>query len=77
MELSIPGAYESTRLTTLLSWVVPILIFFGIWTLIFRRMSPGGTVMTIGRSKAKIHGENEVGQASTMWLGCRRRRMSW
>jgi cell division protease FtsH len=54
------GRYESTWLTTLLSWVVPIIIFFGIWTLIFRRMGPGGTVMTIGRSKAKIYGENEV-----------------
>src|SRR5262245_22924692 len=54
------GRYESTWLTTLLSWVVPILIFFGIWSLIFRRMNPGGTVMTIGRSKAKIYGENEV-----------------
>jgi cell division protease FtsH len=54
------GRYESTWVTTLLSWVVPILVFFGIWSLIFRRMSPGGTVMTIGRSKAKIYGENEV-----------------
>jgi cell division protease FtsH len=54
------GRYENTWVTTLLSWVVPILIFFGIWSLIFRRMSPGGTVMTIGRSKAKIYGENEV-----------------
>jgi cell division protease FtsH len=54
------GRYESTWVTTVLSWVVPIVIFFGIWSLIFRRMSPGGTVMTIGRSKAKIYGENEV-----------------
>jgi cell division protease FtsH len=54
------GRYENTWVTTLLSWVVPIVIFFGIWSLIFRRMSPGGTVMTIGRSKAKIYGENEV-----------------
>jgi cell division protease FtsH len=54
------GRYESTWVTTLLSWVVPIVIFFGVWSLIFRRMSPGGTVMTIGRSKAKIYGENEV-----------------
>ena len=35
------GRYESTWVTTLLSWVVPIVIFFGIWSLIFRRMSPG------------------------------------
>jgi cell division protease FtsH len=54
------GRYENTWVTTLLSWVVPVAVFFGIWTLIFRRMSPGGTVMTIGRSKAKIYGENEV-----------------
>jgi cell division protease FtsH len=54
------GRYENTWVTTLLSWVIPIVIFFGIWSLIFRRMSPGGTVMTIGRSKAKIYGENEV-----------------
>lgn len=54
------GRYESTWVTTVLSWVIPILIFLAIWSFIFRRMSPGGTVMTIGRSKAKIHGENEV-----------------
>jgi cell division protease FtsH len=54
------GRYENTWFTTLLSWIVPILVFFAIWTIIFRRMSPGGTVMTIGRSKAKIYGENEV-----------------
>jgi cell division protease FtsH len=54
------GRYENTWVTTLLSWVVPIIVFFAIWSFIFRRMSPGGTVMTIGRSKAKIYGENEV-----------------
>ncbi len=54
------GQQESTWLTTVLSWIIPTLIFFGIWSLIFRRMSPGGTVMTFGRSKAKIYGENEV-----------------
>jgi cell division protease FtsH len=54
------GRYENTWVTTLLSWIIPIAIFFAIWSFIFRRMSPGGTVMTIGRSKAKIYGENEV-----------------
>ncbi len=58
--LKYSGQYESTWLTTVLSWIIPILIFFGIWSLIFRRMSPGGTVMTFGRSKAKIYGENDV-----------------
>jgi cell division protease FtsH len=60
LELKYSGQYESTWLTAVLSWIVPILIFFGIWSLIFRRMSPGGTVMTFGRSKAKIYGENDV-----------------
>lgn len=58
--LKYSGQYESTWLTTVLSWIIPILIFFGIWSLIFRRMNPGGTVMTFGRSKAKIYGENDV-----------------
>jgi cell division protease FtsH len=54
------GQVESTWLTTLLSWIVPILVFFGLWMFLFRRMGAGGAVMTLGRSKAKIYGENDV-----------------
>ena len=35
-------AYESTFLRDLLSWVVPALIFFGIWFWLARRVSSAG-----------------------------------
>ncbi|MDD2466969.1 MAG: ATP-dependent zinc metalloprotease FtsH [Desulfobulbus sp.] len=58
--------YESKFLTTLLSWVVPALIFFGIWMLIFRKFidrqgGMGGGFMSIGKSKAKIYVEQQTG----------------
>src|SRR5215510_3669657 len=54
------GRVESQWLQTILSWVVPILLFFGVWMFLYRRMGAGGSVMTLGRSRAKIYGENDV-----------------
>ncbi|HET7672349.1 MAG TPA: ATP-dependent zinc metalloprotease FtsH [Burkholderiales bacterium] len=58
-------AYESTFLRDLLSWVVPALVFFGIWFWLARRMSQGGGLgggfMSIGKSRAKIYVENKTG----------------
>src|SRR5437588_5541384 len=56
-------AYESTFLRDLLSWVVPALIFFGIWFWLARRVSQGlgGGFMSIGKSRAKIYVENKTG----------------
>jgi len=52
------GQVESRFLATLLSWVLPVLLFFGIWFLIMRRVSgqfgAGGGLMSIGKSKAKV-----------------------
>src|SRR5438309_3294722 len=49
----------------MLSWVVPALVFFGIWYLLARRMSQagglGGGFMSIGKSRAKIYVENKTG----------------
>src|SRR6184192_416198 len=56
---------ESTLLRDLLAWVVPALVFFGIWYLLARRMSQagglGGGFMSIGKSRAKIYVENKTG----------------
>ncbi|MDD9938922.1 MAG: ATP-dependent zinc metalloprotease FtsH [Myxococcales bacterium] len=55
---------ESTFLPMLLSWVVPVLLFVGLWFLIARRMAqsgPGGGVMAIGKSKAKVYVETDTG----------------
>ncbi len=56
---------ESTFLRDLLSWVLPALVFFGIWFLLARRMQQGGGLgggfMSIGKSRAKIYVENKTG----------------
>ncbi len=58
------GIVESNALTDLLSWLVPMAIFFGIWMFLVRRMTekygPGG-FMTVGKSKAKIAVETGIG----------------
>ena len=49
---------------TLLSWVVPVLLFFGVWMFLMRRMAgqlgPGGGLMSIGKSKAKVYVETDT-----------------
>jgi cell division protease FtsH len=56
------GEIESTFVRDLLSWVVPILLFVGIWYFMMKRMQgqqPG--FMSLGKNKAKIYMEDEVG----------------
>src|SRR6266852_1490836 len=57
------GEVESTLIQDLLSWVVPAVVFFGLWTFLARRMSQGlgGGLMSIGKSKAKIYVESDTG----------------
>ena len=57
------GEVESTLVTDLLSWVVPALLFFGVWMFLSRRVaqSLGGGLMSIGKSKAKIYVEADTG----------------
>ncbi|MGD8386847.1 MAG: ATP-dependent zinc metalloprotease FtsH [Desulfobacteraceae bacterium] len=56
------GEVESTFFRDLLSWFVPILLFVGIWMFMIRRMAgqqPG--FMTLGKNKAKIYMQDELG----------------
>jgi cell division protease FtsH len=56
------GEVESTLVQDLLSWIVPVVLFFGLWTFIARRMRGlGGGLMSIGKSKAKIYVESDTG----------------
>jgi cell division protease FtsH len=60
-QVTFKGEIESTFVRDILSWVVPIGLFVGIWYLLMRRM--GGQqagFMTLGKSKAKIYMENEI-----------------
>src|SRR5215469_1663099 len=55
------GHVSSTWLTTLLSWIVPMVIFFGIWIYLVRKMSPQGGLMSLGKSQAKVYVERDTG----------------
>jgi cell division protease FtsH len=57
------GQIESTFARDLLSWIMPMLIFFGVWWYVGRRIGGGlgGGVMAIGKSKAKIYVEANTG----------------
>ena len=62
--VSYKGTTESTLLRDLLSWIVPMLVFFGIWMFVFRRIADkqglGGGFMSIGKSKAKVYVEHDT-----------------
>ncbi|MEW6168405.1 MAG: ATP-dependent zinc metalloprotease FtsH [Pseudomonadota bacterium] len=55
---------ENTWLRDILSWVVPMLLFFGLWMFVLRRIAEkqgmGGGMMAIGKSKAKVYVENDT-----------------
>jgi cell division protease FtsH len=56
------GAFESKWLSTLLSWIVPALIFFALWGVIMKRMGgAAGGMLEIGKSKAKVYMEKQTG----------------
>ena len=55
------GRVENTWLSTLLAWVLPALVFFGLWALLVRRMGPQGGLMAIGKSKARVYVERSTG----------------
>ena len=44
----------------ILGWVLPLLILFAIWGFFFKRMNPGNSMMSIGKSKAKIYVEGNT-----------------
>ncbi len=55
------GEIESTFVRDIVSWLVPFVLFIGIWYFLMRRMSgqqPG--FMSLGKNKAKIYMENEL-----------------
>jgi cell division protease FtsH len=52
------GLYESKFLSTLLSWIIPIGLFFLIWRFAMKKMGPGMGVMSFSKSKAKLFAQN-------------------
>ena len=58
--VKVTGVIESTLFRDVLSWIVPIVLFFGVWWFLLRRMGQSQGFMTVGQSKAKIYVEKEV-----------------
>jgi cell division protease FtsH len=52
---------ENTFLMTLLSWILPAVIFVGIWYWAMKKMGQGSGIMTLGKNKAKIVAQTDVG----------------
>jgi cell division protease FtsH len=55
------GQYESQLVNALVSYVLPAVVFVGIWVLVMRRFGPQSGVMAFGKSRAKIYAEKETG----------------
>ncbi|PXW99569.1 membrane protease FtsH catalytic subunit [Sphaerotilus hippei] len=57
------GIVENTLLRDLLSWIVPAVVLFGLWTLLGRRLAQQGGLggmLSVGKSRARVHGETEI-----------------
>jgi cell division protease FtsH len=58
------GGTESSLLRDIISWVAPVLVFFGLWMLVFRKIAEkqglGGEFMSIGKSRAKVFVEKDT-----------------
>jgi cell division protease FtsH len=55
------GEIPSMWLSDILSWVVPAMVFFGLWIFVMRRFGQGASgLMAIGKSRAKIYVETDT-----------------
>jgi cell division protease FtsH len=80
-DVKFAAVVESTFLKDLLGWVVPTLLFVGLWMFLMRRMQErgglGGGLLSIGKSKAKVYVETDIRvaahAAASGWVDMTRR----
>jgi len=53
------GKVESKWLTNIISWIIPLVFFFIVWRILFSRIGPETSVMSFGKSRAKVYAEKE------------------
>ena len=62
-DVKFSGVVESKLISSLLSWIIPTLVFFAIWMFLVRKMmgkqGPGG-LLSVGKSKAKVYVETDT-----------------
>ncbi|MDJ0796745.1 MAG: ATP-dependent zinc metalloprotease FtsH [Calothrix sp. MO_167.B12] len=61
VQFAAPPPNQTGWIGTLLSWVIPPLIFFGIWGFLMNRQNGGPAALTVGKSKARIYSEGTTG----------------
>ncbi|MBD2201072.1 ATP-dependent metallopeptidase FtsH/Yme1/Tma family protein [Calothrix sp. FACHB-1219] len=61
VEFAAPPPDQNGWLGTLISWVAPPLIFFGIWAFLMNRQGGGPAALTVGKSKARISSDGSTG----------------
>jgi cell division protease FtsH len=63
-EVEFDGTVENTFLAALLSWIVPMLLIFALWSFFLRgaidKQGLGG-MMSVGKSRAKVYVERDTG----------------
>ena len=63
-QVEFDGTVQNTFLSTLLSWLLPMLLIFALWSFFLRgmieRQGMGG-MMSVGKSRAKIYVERDTG----------------
>lgn len=61
VQFTAPPPSQNAWIGTLLSWIAPPLIFFGIWAFVISRQGGGPAALTVGKSKARIYSEGITG----------------
>ena len=62
--VQVSGGSDSSLLSIALSWILPILLFAGVWFFLFRNMAERqgmGGLIQIGKSRAKVYLERKTG----------------
>jgi cell division protease FtsH len=61
--IKVSGVPPAGFIGTILTWVVPAIIFYFLWVLLFRRFAAGqglGGLMAVGKSRAKVYVETDT-----------------
>ncbi|ASP36101.1 ATP-dependent zinc metalloprotease FtsH [Labrenzia sp. VG12] len=62
-DVKFTGVVQSTIIRDILSWVLPVLLLFGLWMFFIRKFAEKqgiGGMMTVGKSKAKVFVEKDI-----------------
>lgn len=60
-KVTFSGKGENVILNALLAWVLPMLLIVAVWVFFMRRVGRGPEFMSVGRSKAKIYAQDQLG----------------